>query len=70
MQEHLLSIILFTPLVGVLVLMFLPRSQKTLVRLWANISAAAGLLVSIPLIVNFNRNADGMQFVERKELSL
>jgi len=67
MQEHLLSIILFTPLVGVLVLMFLPRSQKTLVRLWANISAAAGLLVSIPLIVNFNRNADGMQFVERME---
>ncbi|HEY3442813.1 MAG TPA: NADH-quinone oxidoreductase subunit M [Paludibaculum sp.] len=67
MQEHLLSIILFTPLLGVLVLMFLPRSQKTLVRLWANISAAAGLLVSIPLIVNFNRNADGMQFVERMD---
>src|SRR5450759_4488292 len=65
MQGHLLSIILFTPLLGVLVLMFLPRSQKTLVRLWANISAAAGLLVSIPLIVTFDRNADGMQFVER-----
>ncbi len=67
MQGHLLSIILFTPLLGVLVLMFLPRSQKTLVRLWANISAAAGLLVSIPLIVNFDRNNGGMQFVERME---
>jgi len=67
MQGHLLSIILFTPLLGVLVLMFLPRSQKTLVRLWANISAAAGLLVSIPLIVSFDRNADGMQFVERMD---
>ena len=67
MQGHLLSIILFTPLLGVLVLMFLPRSQKTLVRLWANIAAAAGLLVSIPLIVTFDRNAEGMQFVERMD---
>jgi NADH-quinone oxidoreductase subunit M len=67
MQGNLLSIILFTPLLGVLVLMFLPSSQKTLVRLWANISAAAGFLVSIPLLLNFDRNASGMQFVERVE---
>ncbi|MBI5281287.1 MAG: NADH-quinone oxidoreductase subunit M [Candidatus Solibacter usitatus] len=65
MNDHLLSVILFTPLAGLLVLMFIPGRQKTLVRLWANISAAAGLLVSIPMIVQFNRNAEGYQFMER-----
>jgi NADH-quinone oxidoreductase subunit M len=65
MQEHLLSIILFTPLAGLLVLLFLPKGNKQLIRWWANISAFAGLLVSVPLIVNFDRAVDGYQFVER-----
>ncbi|MBI5084467.1 MAG: NADH-quinone oxidoreductase subunit M [Acidobacteria bacterium] len=67
MNNNLLSVILFTPLAGLLVLMFIPSRQKTLVRLWANISAAAGLLVSIPMIVQFNRNAEGYQFMERMD---
>ena len=65
MQEHLLSIILFTPLAGLLVLLFLPKGNKQLIRWWANISAFAGLLVSVPLIANFDRAVDGYQFVER-----
>ncbi len=65
MSEHLLSIVLFTPLAGMLVLLLLPGSNKNLIRIWANIAAAAGFLVSLPLVFRFDKNAEGFQMVER-----
>lgn len=65
MTDHLLSIILLTPLAGLLVLLFIPAESRKLIRWWANITAAAGLLVSIPLVFRFDRAAGGYQFVER-----
>ncbi len=65
MSEHLLSIVLFTPLAGLLVLLFIPGTQKNLIRWWANITAAAGFLVSLPLVLGFDKSRDGYQFVEK-----
>ncbi len=65
MGEHLLSIILFTPLAGLAGLLFIPGSRKTLVKVWANAAAIAGFLVSLPLVFWFDRRADGFQFVEK-----
>ncbi|NWF85548.1 MAG: Fe-S-binding domain-containing protein, partial [Bryobacteraceae bacterium] len=65
MQERLLSLILFTPLAGLLVLLFIPGSKKNLIRWWSNITAFAGFLVSVPLLLNFDKTKDGYQFVER-----
>ncbi len=65
MNDHLLSIVLFTPLAGMLVLLLLPASNKNLIRIWANLSALAGFLVSLPLVFRFDSQADGFQFVER-----
>jgi NADH-quinone oxidoreductase subunit M len=65
MTEHLLSLVLFTPLAGLFVLLFLPSAQKNLIRWWANIVAAAGFVVSVPLVLNFDKAQDGYQFVER-----
>ena len=42
MSEHLLSIILFTPLAGMVILLMLPSNRKNLIRIWANIAALAG----------------------------
>ncbi|HAX43387.1 MAG TPA: Fe-S-binding domain-containing protein, partial [Solibacterales bacterium] len=67
MGEHLLSIVLFTPLAGLLVLLFIPGTQKNLIRWWANIAAAAGFLVSLPLLLNFDKSKDGYQFVEKMD---
>ena len=53
MQSHILSIILFTPLVGALVLLFVPKENKDAIRWIANIFALVGLLVSIPLVPMF-----------------
>jgi NADH-quinone oxidoreductase subunit M len=67
MSENLLSIVLFTPLAGLLVLLFIPREKTALIRWWANLTAAAGFLVSLPLLFRFDRAAEGYQFVEKRE---
>src|SRR5271169_654171 len=53
MQSHILSIILFTPLVGALVLLFVPQENKDAVRWIANIFALGGFLISLPLVPMF-----------------
>jgi NADH-quinone oxidoreductase subunit M len=53
MQNHILSIILFTPLVGALVLLFVPKENKDAIRWIANLFALAGFLVSLPLVPMF-----------------
>jgi len=65
MSEHLLSLVLFTPLAGMFVLLLIPGSRKDLIRIWANIAGFAGFLVSIPLVLRFDKNAAGFQMVER-----
>ena len=66
MQSHILSIILFTPLVGAFVLMFVPKENKDAIRWIANIFAVAGLLISIPLVPMFwaVRAEPGFKFLE------
>ncbi len=63
-MDHILSIVLFTPLVGLLVLLFIPSSNARAVKLWANVAAFVGFLVSLPLVFNFDHTKD-YQFVER-----
>src|ERR1035437_1689899 len=67
MNEHLLSIVLFTPLAGMLVLLLLPSARKNLIRVWANIAAFAGFALSLLLLARFDKNAAGFQFVERAD---
>jgi NADH-quinone oxidoreductase subunit M len=67
MGNHLLSWVLFTPLIGMGVLLLIPASKKNLIRVWANLAALAGFLVSLPLVFGFDKNADGFQFVERAD---
>ena len=66
MQSHILSIILFTPLLGAIVLLFVPKENKDAIRWIANIFALAGLLVSIPLVPMFwaQRFEPGFKFME------
>ncbi|MGZ4839762.1 MAG: complex I subunit 4 family protein [Terriglobales bacterium] len=65
-NEHILSIILFTPLLGALVLLFMPKENKNAIRWVGNLFALAGLAVSIPLIPMFwaVKDQPGFKFVE------
>ena len=67
MTDHLLSIVLLTPLAGMLVLLLIPPAQTKAIRLWANLSGLAGFLVSLLLLTRFDRNASGFQLVERAD---
>ncbi len=67
MEHHLLSIVLLTPLAGMLILFFIPGRNKELIRVWANAVAFVGFLVSIPLVFRFEAGAPGFQFVERAD---
>src|SRR5258708_8492801 len=53
MQNHILSIILFTPLVGAFVLLFVPKENKDAIRWIANFFALGGFLISLPLAPMF-----------------
>ena len=66
MQSHILSIILFTPLVGAIVLLFVSKENKDAVRWIANVFALAGFLVSLPLVPWFweKRLESGFKFIE------
>src|SRR6201993_2887283 len=66
MHNHILSIILFTPRAGAILLIFIPKEQKDTIRWIANIFALAGLLVSIPLVPWFwaQRFEPGFKFME------
>src|SRR5664279_3030214 len=65
MDQHLLSIVLLTPLAGLLVLLLIPSKSKSLIRIWANLAALAGFLVSLPLLQRFQNGVPGFQFEER-----
>jgi NADH-quinone oxidoreductase subunit M len=65
MSHYYLSIILFTPAVGAVVILLLNKQNENAIKGVANITAFAGFLVSVPLWFWFDPNAADFQFVER-----
>ena len=61
----LLSLILFLPLAGAAVLLFIPKENGNAIRWVANLFAFAGFLVSLPLWFWYNSQDPQFQFVER-----
>ena len=64
-MNHLLSIVLFLPLAGALLLLLVPKENENAIRWIANIVALAGFVVSIPLWFWYNPQNPDFQFVER-----
>ena len=66
MNSSLLSLAIWTPIVGaIIVLMTGDDRNARIARPLALLSAIIGLLVTIPLYVGFDNTASGMQFVEQ-----
>jgi NADH-quinone oxidoreductase subunit M len=61
----LLSLILFTPLVGAIVLLLMSRRNEQGIRWIANGFTAIGFLVSVPLWFQYNAQNPEYQFVEQ-----
>src|SRR5690349_19425348 len=62
--NHILSVVLFTPLVGAILLLFIPREAETAHKIAGNIFGVLGFLVSIPLVRWWNPGAGRFTFEE------
>jgi NADH-quinone oxidoreductase subunit M len=64
-HDHVLSIILLTPLVGAIGALFVPRQYDNFHRIWGNVFGILGLVVALPLLWWFNPDsASRFQFIE------
>src|SRR5437764_3872794 len=64
-MNHYLSIILFTPLAGALLLLLVPKQNENAIRWIANIVAFIGFVISVPLWFWYQPDGATFQFVER-----
>ncbi|WP_028550970.1 complex I subunit 4 family protein [Paenibacillus sp. UNC451MF] len=61
---HILSLITFSPLLGVLVLLFMPKNQGQWIKTVAIVTTLIPLVLSAWLYSAFNHQLEGMQFRE------
>src|SRR5438477_13187161 len=64
MSNHLLSIILFVPLVGALLIVLVSKQNENAIRWIANVTAFVGFVISIPLWFWYNPQGEAFQLVE------
>src|SRR6476660_9346807 len=64
-MTYYLSIILFTPLVGALLLLLVNKQNENAIRWIANITAFIGFIISVPLLFWYNPQGPEFQFQER-----
>ena len=60
----ILSLITFLPLIGVLVILFIPREKVRTIKNWAVAVAAVDFVISLALYFYFQSDSAQMQFVE------
>ncbi|MBI4460729.1 MAG: NADH-quinone oxidoreductase subunit M, partial [Acidobacteria bacterium] len=66
-SQHILSIVLFWPLAGAILLMLFPKQSPGAVRWMANIWGFIGFLISLPLVFWFDSSHADFQFIERAD---
>jgi NADH-quinone oxidoreductase subunit M len=62
--NHILSVVLFTPLVGAILLLFVPRENENAHRIGGNIFGILGFLVSLPLVFWWHPGPEPFTFQE------
>jgi len=67
MEPVILSIITFSPLLGAILILFLPKDDEWNIKLLATFSALCSLLLSVYVFVSFDRNlgSGSLQFMEK-----
>ena len=64
-MHNYLSLILFTPLAGALLLLLVNKQQENAIRWIANVTALIGFVISVPLWFWYNPQGPEFQFQER-----
>jgi NADH-quinone oxidoreductase subunit M len=63
----ILSTLIFLPIAGAVILLFIRRSHETLIKWTSLIVSVITFILSIPLFTNFDKSTHMMQFVEKHE---
>lgn len=63
----ILSTLIFLPIIGALVILFLGRAQGTMIKWVALLVSIVAFILSVPLFISFDKSTYFMQFVERHE---
>jgi NADH-quinone oxidoreductase subunit M len=61
----ILSTLIFVPLVGAVLLLFVNRRHEAFIKSFTLIFTLVEFAISLPLFLRFDENATGMQFVEK-----
>ena len=64
-EYPLLSLIMFTPLAGAIILLFVSKQAEDLIRWIANITVSLGFVVSLPLWFSYDSTNPDWKFVVR-----
>src|SRR5260370_7195660 len=67
LAHHILGVVLFTPLLGALVLLLLPRGMENAYKIAGNVFGVLGFLVSLPLLRWWNPGEKPFSFEESAE---
>src|SRR5438105_13775567 len=62
--NHILSVVLFTPLAGAILLLLVPREMELTHRIGGNIFGMLGFLVSLPLVFWWKPGLEQFSFPE------
>lgn len=65
MTFPILSVIIFSPIVGALILLLMPAERKTEIRVVALMTATFALILSFWVYLNYDQVAAGYQFIEK-----
>ncbi len=61
----ILSIIIFLPMAGVLIILSIPETRRTLISIAAVLTGSISLFLSLIMYAGYNADSGGYQFVER-----
>lgn len=64
-MEHILSLMIFIPIVGAAAIIFIPGRYHEYIKAVGAVASAIPLLLSVPLYLNFDGTNLALQFVER-----
>lgn len=62
----ILTLVTFSPLLGVLVILFIPKDRRNAIRWVALIASMVTFFISLYMLVQFNRSTGGLQMVVRE----
>ncbi|HXV28278.1 MAG TPA: NADH-quinone oxidoreductase subunit M, partial [bacterium] len=67
MQSHLLSWIIFTPLIGAVLILFIPKSQTSSIKWVATFVTFLVGIFAFAALLQFNPSLQGFQMIEKAE---